>query len=74
MCDTFVSIVPGKKEDSIIFGKNSDREPNEAQILEYHPAQSYSIKEKVNCTYLSVPQVRETYGVQKWVLMRRVLS
>ncbi len=63
MCDTFVSIVTGKKERSIIFGKNSDREPNEAQILEYFPPQSYSTKEKVYCTYISIPQVRETHGV-----------
>jgi dipeptidase len=63
MCDTFVSIVPGKKVHSVIFGKNSDREPNEAQILEYHPAQSFSTKEKVHCTYISIPQVRETRGV-----------
>lgn len=63
MCDTFVSIVPGKKERSVFFGKNSDREPNEAQILEFHPQKSYSTKEKVYCTYISIPQVRETNGI-----------
>ena len=63
MCDTFVSIIPDKKGNSVIFGKNSDREPNEAQVLEYCPGQTYSLKDKVNCTYLSIPQVKETYSV-----------
>jgi secernin len=63
MCDTFVSIVPGKKGHSVFFGKNSDREPNEAQALEYHPARSYSLSDKVHCTYMSIPQVRQTLGV-----------
>lgn len=63
MCDTFVAVVPGKKNPSVFFGKNSNREPNEAQILEYYPPQSYSTKKKVHCTYVSIPQVRETNGV-----------
>lgn len=36
MCDTFVYI-PTQKEVSIIFGKNSDREPNEAQHIVCYP-------------------------------------
>lgn len=63
MCDTFVSIIPGKKGHSVIFGKNSDREPNEAQVLEYYPSQSYSTKKKVHCTHISIPQVRETNSI-----------
>ncbi|MBU2510736.1 C69 family dipeptidase [bacterium] len=62
MCDTFVSIVPDKKSQSVFFAKNSDREPNEAQVLEYCPGQEYSIKDKVHCTYISIPQVKETVG------------
>jgi dipeptidase len=62
MC-VIVSIIPGKKERSVFFGKNSDREPNEAQILEFCPPKSYSIKEKVYCTYISIPQVRDTNGI-----------
>ncbi len=63
MCDTFVSILPGSKGHSVFFGKNSDREPNEAQVLEYHPAKSSSLSDKVHCTYMSIPQVRETQAV-----------
>jgi dipeptidase len=36
MCDTFVHI-PSQKDASIIFGKNSDREPNEAQQIVRYP-------------------------------------
>ncbi len=49
----------------MIFGKNSDREPNEAQVLEYHPARTYpdQISEKVQCTHISIPQVKQTHAV-----------
>lgn len=63
MCDSFVSIIPGRKGQSVIFGKNSSREPNEAQALEYYPSQSFSTKKKVHCTYISIPQVRETNAI-----------
>ena len=63
MCDTFVALPSVTCDGSIIFGKNSDREPNEAQILEYHPAREYSEGEKLQCTYLPIPQVRETKAV-----------
>ncbi len=63
MCDTFVAMPPVTADGSIIFGKNSDREPNEAQALEYHPARVYSAGEKLRCTYLTIPQVRQTYGI-----------
>jgi dipeptidase len=36
MCDTFVALPAVTPDGSVIFGKNSDREPNEAQALEYH--------------------------------------
>ncbi len=62
MCDTFVSIVPDRKSHSVFFAKNSDREPNEAQVLEYCPAQKHSLKDKVYSTYISIPQVKETLG------------
>lgn len=63
MCDTFVVTPSATADGSVIFGKNSDREPNEAQALEYHPANSYPEGAKVRCTYMEIPQVRETYGV-----------
>jgi len=63
MCDTFVALSSATKDGSVIFGKNSDREPNESQPLEYHPPQNFSKNHKLDCTYLTIPQVRETYGV-----------
>ena len=62
MCDTFV-VLPGITADGSMFGKNSNREPNEAQSLEHHPAAIHSSDEKVKCTYIEIPQVKETYAV-----------
>ena len=63
MCDTFVATSSATADGSVIFGKNSDREPNEAQALEYNPPDSFPEGAKVRCTYIEIPQVRETYGV-----------
>ena len=63
MCDTFVAVAPATEDGSVIFGKNSDREPNEAQVLEYNPPAQHSAGEKVQCTYISIPQLPETHGV-----------
>jgi dipeptidase len=63
MCDTFVALPPTTAGGSIIFGKNSDREPNEAQALEFHPAATHLPDATVACTYIEIPQVRETLPV-----------
>ena len=63
MCDTFVALSSATADGSVLFGKNSDREPNEAQVPEYHPARSHSDRETVQCTYLEIPQVKETRGL-----------
>ena len=62
MCDTFVALPPVTGDGSVIFGKNSDREPNEAQVLEYHPGRVHKLPANVKCTYLEIPQVQETYA------------
>ncbi len=62
MCDTFVAMPSFTKNKSLIFGKNSDREPNEAQAIVRIPAKEP--KEKtVQCTYIAIPQVRQTAEV-----------
>lgn len=63
MCDTFVVLPPTTIDGSVIFGKNSDREPNEAQALEFYPALFYPDKEQLKCTYIRIPQARETHAV-----------
>ena len=63
MCDTFVACSSATADGSVIFGKNSDREPNEVQLLEYHPAKRYSEGKTVQCTYKEIPQVKETRAV-----------
>lgn len=62
MCDTFLALPTVTADGAVVFGKNSDREPNEAQALEYHPAQRFDLPTMVQCTYLAIPQVRETYA------------
>ena len=64
MCDTFLALSSATSDGSVIFGKNSDREPNEAQALEYHPPRVHNTRENVQCTYLTIPQVKETFGEQ----------
>lgn len=63
MCDTFVALPSATADGSIIFGKNSNREPNEAQVLEFHPGQTYLPGTTVSCTYIEIPQVTETLPV-----------
>lgn len=63
MCDTFIALSSVTEDRSVIFGKNSDREPNEAQSLEYHPARTYGADQTLQCTYLKIPQARTTYAM-----------
>jgi dipeptidase len=63
MCDTFVKLNANNGKNVTIFGKNSDREPNEAQILEYHKGKEYSHNSKLNCTYIEIPQAEKTFDV-----------
>jgi dipeptidase len=46
----------------MIFGKNSDREPNEAQAIIRVPAISHD-DQTLSCTYIKIPQMQETYEV-----------
>jgi secernin len=57
MCDTIVALGPVVKEGLTLFGKNSDREPDEAQNIRIIPHKRYQPKETVKCTYLTIPQV-----------------
>lgn len=60
MCDTFVVLPEITKDGALIFGKNSDRDRNEPQYVEILAEQSYPPDAMVDCTYVSIPQVRKT--------------
>lgn len=59
MCDTTVIVRPGL----VLFAKNSDRDLGEAQLLEWHPRRSHAADARLACTWISVPQARETAAV-----------
>ncbi|MEA2021562.1 MAG: C69 family dipeptidase, partial [Candidatus Caldatribacteriota bacterium] len=60
MCDTIVALNSATKDGTTLFGKNSDREPDEVQNIVIFPQQKHSSKETVKCAYLTIPQVSET--------------
>lgn len=63
MCDTIVAIGPATADGITVFGKNSDREPNEAHHLLLAQAADHPTGSRVKCTYIDIPQVTHTHGV-----------
>ncbi len=57
MCDTLCTVLG----DRVLFAKNSDREPGEAQAIEVHAARSG--QRTVQCTTLSLSDVQRTSAV-----------
>ncbi len=62
MCDILVATPRATENGIMLFAKNSDRDPNEAQVIEFIPRKIHD-EEKVRLTYVEFPQVRETYAV-----------
>jgi len=62
MCDTMVALGSVTESGHVIFAKNSDREPNEAQVLLRIPRKKYdlSINSKLKTTYIEIEQVEQT--------------
>jgi dipeptidase len=63
MCDTAVAMGSATADGSVVFGKNSDREPNEAHMLLHVPATDYPAGARLRCTHMEIPQVRKTLAV-----------
>lgn len=59
MCDSMVTIT----RDGVLFAKNSDRDANEAQLLEWMPSTDHGAGDQVACTWIDVPQVPHTHAV-----------
>lgn len=59
MCDTLAFV----SKDFVLFGKNSDREVNEPQILLWQDRKIYKNSENLKCTYITIPQAKETYAI-----------
>jgi len=69
LCDTLVALGNSTEDNSVIFGKNSDRPESEIQLITYAPRKQYSKGNELSCTYISIPQVSETAAIilsQPW--------
>ncbi|MFX1375480.1 MAG: C69 family dipeptidase [Promethearchaeota archaeon] len=63
MCDTYVALNTATSDNSVIFGKNSDRKISEAQLITYTPQKRHSDGEDLECTCISISQVCKTNAV-----------
>jgi dipeptidase len=50
-------------DDGVLFAKNSDRDPNEAQVLDWLPAADHLAGSPLRCTWIDVPQAAHTHAV-----------
>jgi len=63
MCDTLIALSDATSTDANLFAKNSDRPPNEAQLLDWIPGGEFQAGQKVRCTYIEIPQSQQTHSV-----------
>ncbi len=57
MCDTIVALGDSTEDGSVIFAKNSDRDPGEVHAIVFIPRADHQEGEIVHCQYVDVPQV-----------------
>jgi dipeptidase len=63
MCDTMVAAGGQSVDGAVLFGKNSDRERNEAQYLEAVPRRSHRKGAKVRLTHVEIDEAPESHAV-----------
>jgi secernin len=63
MCDTIAAPPESTAGGKMLFGKNSDRQRNEAEVVELFPRASHAAGAAVKCTYISIPQAARTHAV-----------
>lgn len=63
MCDTMVALGNSTLDGSILFAKNSDREPNEPHELLVLPRKKYPNATGLRCTYVTIRQASESFAV-----------
>jgi secernin len=63
MCDTVLATPDDTAHRIMLFGKNSDRERNEAQSVDYFHSADHPPGALVRCTYLTIDQARHTHAV-----------
>jgi secernin len=61
MCDTLTALARETPRRAALFAKNSDRERNEAQVLEMHPSRKTGGDLKL--TYITIPDAPETLPI-----------
>jgi secernin len=62
MCDTILATPTATVTRTMLFGKNSDRQRNEAQAVEIVTRADHASDSKVGCTYIAIPQARRTHA------------
>jgi dipeptidase len=62
MCDSLVAIPPATARGGVLFGKNSDRERNEAQVLEMQPRRRSEPGARLKLTYIDIEDVPATHA------------
>ncbi|NLW49162.1 MAG: peptidase C69 [Firmicutes bacterium] len=63
MCDTLVVLGNSTQDGSVLFAKNSDRQPNEPHIMIRVPRRQYNRNSSLKTTYITIPQVEETFEI-----------